>query len=324
MIRQPRYPIYVVSKGRHQWNRTARFLERDGTDFRLVVEPQEADAYAAKHGRDRLLVLPFSNLGLGSIPARNWIWEHAKAAGHERHWILDDNINSIYRRYRAERIRCDSGPAFAACEDFVERYENVPLAGLNYNMFSPRHNKMAPFYLNVHVYSCLLIQNDLPFRWRGRYNEDADLCLQVLSAGLCTILFNALLCDKEQTMVMKGGNTEALYAGDGRLKMAQALAAAWPGVVTVNRRFNRAQHYVRDSWKGFDTPLKLKEGIDLSAIPPVDEYGLRLVELQLVQSRALRKLLDLTGSELPVSRVDEGIGPGMDPTPKLGEGDPVL
>ena len=76
-------------------------LSEDNVPFRLVVEPQEREAYAAEFGADRLLILPFSNLGLGGIPARNWVWEHSKAAGHARHWILDDNIRQFVRRRAA-------------------------------------------------------------------------------------------------------------------------------------------------------------------------------------------------------------------------------
>ena len=50
-------------------------------DFKIVVEPQETQKYANKFGQDKILTLPFSNLGLGSIPARNWCWEDAKKNG---------------------------------------------------------------------------------------------------------------------------------------------------------------------------------------------------------------------------------------------------
>lgn len=40
----------------------------------------------------------------------------------------------------------------------------------------------------VHVYSCTLILNSIEQRWRLLYNDDTDLCLQVLAAGWCTIL----------------------------------------------------------------------------------------------------------------------------------------
>jgi len=285
----PRYPIYVPSKGRSEraLALTARFLRADGVPFKLVVEPQEREAYAAAWGEDSLLVLPFSNLGLGSTPARNWIWGHAVASGAERHWILDDNIRYIRRWWRGRRLMCDSGPALAACEDFADRYENLAMAGLNYQMFCIQ--SAPPFYLNVHVYSCILIMNSLPFRWRGRYNEDTDLCLQVLSSGWCTALINVFMANKLHTMTMRGGNTDQLYQGDGRLRMARSLERVWPYVVATKRRFKRPQHVIRGAWRGFDTPLRLKPGAVVDAAP--NEYGLRLEQVKDVRSAGLQKLL---------------------------------
>jgi hypothetical protein len=75
------------------------------------------------------------------------------------------------------------------------------------------------------------------------------------------------------------------------LKMAKALERLWPGVVETKRRFKRPQHVVKDSWKRFDTPLKLKPGIDLAAIPPND-YGLKLVAVKEVKSERLKRLLE--------------------------------
>lgn len=288
----PRYPVYVISKGRFENCLTAKFLERDGVDFRLVVEPQERDQYASRFGPQRILTLPFANLGRGSIPARNWVWEHSKSTGHERHWILDDNIYHISRRFKGIRIACNAETAFAATEDFVDRYENIAVAGMNYTMFMPDGTSHPPFRTNVHVYSCLLIWNDLPYRWRGRYNEDTDLCLQVLSGGWCTVLTNAFLIKKITTMVMKGGNSAELYKGDGRLKMARALERKWPGVVEVRRRFKRPQHVIKYAWRRFDTPLKLKPGINLNSLPPIDEYGLELTAVKPVKSESLKELLN--------------------------------
>src|SRR5437773_4716037 len=160
MATLPRYPVYVISKGRAERCLTARFLAKDGVPFHVVVEPQERDAYAATVSADRLLVLPFSNLGFGSIPARNWVWEHAKALGAERHWILDDNMRYVRRMDDdGRRIVCKSGPAFAVVENFVDRYENVAIGGLAYQMFALP--SQPPFFLNGHVYSCMLIRNDL-------------------------------------------------------------------------------------------------------------------------------------------------------------------
>jgi hypothetical protein len=289
-----RYPIYVISKGRSDRCLTARFLVRDETPFSLVVEPQEADLYAAQFGRDRLRVLPFSNLGLGSIPARNWVWEDAKAQGYERHWILDDNIYDIKRRYQGKRIPVNAGLALSVVEDFTERYENIAIAGLNYHMFVTSGRKLTPFAQNVHVYSCLLIRNDLSYRWRGRYNEDTDLCLQVLSGGWCTVLTNVFMIHKVSTMKMKGGNTAELYQGDGRLKMSRSLERLWPGVVETRRRFGRPQHHIKGTWAHFDTPLKPKS--DAPACDPA-KYRMRLEQVKPVKSESLREWFETMKEE---------------------------
>lgn len=81
MTNNPTYPIYVISKGRWESRFTARELEAMNTPYRIVIEPQEYEQYAAVIDPAKILVLPFSNLGLGSIPARNWVWDHAISGG---------------------------------------------------------------------------------------------------------------------------------------------------------------------------------------------------------------------------------------------------
>ena len=275
----PRYPVYIPSKGRADRCLTARFFVKDKVPFLLVVEPQEYDKYAAIFGEKRILVLPFSNLG-SVIPVRNWIKKHAMAAGYHRHWQFDDNIYRIRRLFRGKRLPCLAGIALHVVEDFTDRYENIAISGLNYTMFGFGAAMRNPFILNCRVYSCSLILNSISNEWRGRYNEDADYCLQVLSNGWCTILINAFLVDKVATMIMKGGNTDDLYSGDGRLKMARALQRVWPGVVETKRRFGRPQHVVRNSWRKFDTPLIRKPGLVIDEV--VDEYGMKLMQVKSV------------------------------------------
>ena len=142
------------------------------------------------------------------------------------------------------------------------------------------------------THNCLLVKNDLPNRWRGRYNEDTDLCLQVLSDGWCTVLFNAFLVLKMRTMTMKGGNSAELYQGDGRLKMARSLERAWPGVVETKRRFQRPQHVVKDAWKAFDTPLRRRPDVDFEALARTpNEYGMELEQVRATKSPEIRALV---------------------------------
>lgn len=288
---KPRWPIYIPSKGRAGQMFTARMFDRDGVPYRVVVEPSQVEAYRAY--RDRLLVLPEDGGGL--VYSRNWIKDHSREAGEERHWQFDDDIQYISHLYRGFRIRCDAGVALAACEDFVDRYENVALASLNSEFFIVSMHGVAaqrwpPFYLNGRCYTVFLILNSTANRFRYRYNEDTDMSLQILADGWCTVLFNAFLIKTMETMSAGGGQTP-IYVNDGRLRMSRQLERVWPGVVKTKRRFGRPQHQVAAHWKKFDTPLRLKPGVDLSKIQPND-YGLRLREVAPVRSANLRRLLE--------------------------------
>lgn len=271
----PNYPIYIPSKGRADSMLTSRSLTRMKVPHYIVIEPQDLEPYTQAlenfklQNYATLLVLPFSNLGLGSYPARNWLWDHSKENGFKRHWCVDDNITDFYRLHKNQRIRVESGVIFKAAEDFVDRYTNVPVAGFNYRFFVAPSQKYPPYYLNTKVYSCILIENDCPYRWRLKYNEDVDLCLQVLKAGLCTIQFNAFLSGKAATQTVGGGNTTELYGKQGNVKdptgtlqKSQMLVDAHPDVARVVWRYNRVHHFV--DYRPFKrNKLQLRDGLVL-------------------------------------------------------------
>jgi hypothetical protein len=271
----PKYPIYVISKNRWELRPTSNLLERLNIPYHIVIEPQEYNEYSKVIDQSKIYVLPFSNLGKGSIPARNWVWEHSISIGAERHWILDDNIYSFWRLNRNRHIQVHSGVFLRIMEDFTDRYKNVVISGPHNLTFVRKCDYIPPYYLNTRVYSCILIKNSLPFRWRGRYNEDTDLCIRALKNNFCTILFTALTMDKATTMVMKGGNTDELYKDDGRLKMAQSLQEQHPDIVQVTEKWGRYQHHV-DYSHFKKNKLILNPGV---VIPQgVNNYGMVLQE----------------------------------------------
>ena len=286
--RENRYPVYIVSKGRYTNMLTNRALNRLGVPFRVIVEEQEFDEYAKVVGAENLLILPkkykeeyelMDDFGLtkstGPGPARNFAWDHSLSEGHTWHWVLDDNIDDFHRLHRNTKCFFRTNVNFVATEDFIDRYENVAIAGFNYSCFCKQDSKANPYVLNTRIYSCLLIRNDIPFRWRGRYNEDTILCLDVLSSGWATIQLNAFLQDKVTTQRMSGGNSKDFYSVEGTLAKSKMLADAYPDVASVVWKFNRWHHQVDySSFK--NNPLKRKA----SFIPQnkVNEYGLKLID----------------------------------------------
>ncbi|MAH46752.1 hypothetical protein CMI37_13065 [Candidatus Pacearchaeota archaeon] len=269
----PRYPIFIPTKGRWESRQTIKALERIGVPYKAVIEAQEYDNYAAVISPENIVVLPHRDKGL--VVTRNWIWDYALELGAERFWTVDDNVKDFWRWNRNRKLRAHTGSIFRAIEDFIDRYENVPIAGMNYFMFIKQKYDDAPIRLNTRVYSNMLLQADTSFRNRGFYNDDTDLCLQVLKDGQCTVLFNAFLIEKSVTMTVKGGMTQH-YQGDGRLKMAQSLQRQHPDVVKITRKWGRWQHQVDyRPFKG--NRLKRKPGV---VIPEGNnEYGMKLVHV---------------------------------------------
>ena len=287
MNKMTKYPIYIISKGRYENPMTANYFLKHNVDFKIVVEPQEEKQYRKVLG-DKVLVLPFSNLGMGGTPARNWIWQHSKEQGSERHWIFDDNIRLFRRLYKGKRIECNPKLAIIATENFTDRYENLAISGFNYTTFCMNEMK-HPFYYNVHVYSALLIDNSIPYRWRLKYNEDLDLCFQVLDNGLCTVLFNAFLIDKTSTAAkMKGGNQTDLYKGnsfDKKLLKAKSLEEVWPQYVETKMRYGRPHHVVE--WKKyFKHPLIRKKDINWNDMKS-NEFGMKLIQRDKIKNKKL-------------------------------------
>lgn len=244
-----------------------------------MVEPSEYDEYATVIDPAKIIRAPenFSERGQGSIPVRNFIWGHSLREGHERHWLIDDNIVNFYRFNLNRRIPVGSGTIFRCAEDFTDRYANVAFSGFNNLAFVKDRETNRPYILNTRIYSITLINNVLPYRWRGRYNEDTDICLRALKDGWATIQFNAFLGDKATTMKMRGGNTDTIYnTGDQRREFAESLVRQHPDVARVVWKFGRWHHQV--DYRPFkNNKLIRKPGV---IVPPgINDYGMKLVRV---------------------------------------------
>lgn len=286
----PKFPLYIVSKGRADSRLTARALEAMNVPYYIIVEPNEVETYANVIRRENILPFDmsykekydtFDDLGLskstGPGPARNFAWDHAIKNGHAWHWVMDDNIRHFSRLNNNMRIKVHDGTIFRCMEDFVLRYKNIGMAGPNYDFFVPRKQRRPPFITNTRIYSCNLIRNDVPFRWRGRYNEDTDLSLRMIKKGWCTVQFNAFLQGKVQTQVLKGGNTDEFYAQEGTLAKSQMQIDMHPDVSKLVKKYNRWHHHV--NYKPFQKiPLIRKDNLEIKG--SVNDYGMKITKVE--------------------------------------------
>jgi hypothetical protein len=261
-------------------------LDKIGVSYYVIVEEQEYRYYAQYIKPEQLLILDKTfqdnyetcdDLGntksKGPGPARNFAWEHSIKNGYDFHWVMDDNIRNFYRLHNNMKIRILDGSFFKLQEDFILRYENVAMGGPNYYMFAPRKTKVKPFNVNTRIYSCNFIRNDLPYRWRGRYNEDTILSLDMLKGGWCTIQFYAFLQHKMQTQTVKGGNNTDFYSKEGTLPKSKMLVKVHPDVSELVWKFKRWHHKVDYSQFKYNK-LELKKDIDIH-----NNYNYRLINV---------------------------------------------
>ena len=288
---QPQFPIFIPTLSRWDSRLTIKALQRMGIErWYAIVEPQEVEQYASVIPRDHILPLDMTykeryecldNLGLtkspGPGPARNFAWDQSLAMGHPWHWVMDDNIFRFLRMNANLRYEVLSGAFFRVMEDFCLRYENVAMAGPNYEMFVPRKVKHPPLIFNTRIYSCNLIRNDVPFRWRGRYNEDTILSLDMLTSGWCTVQFNAYQQKKAMTQSVKGGNDKVFYSVEGTGPKSQMLVDEYPEHARLVHKFGRTHHHVDYTTFKANRLIRKK-----NAVIPTEpnEYGMALVPVK--------------------------------------------
>ena len=283
---KPRFPLYVISKNRWHRRPTSNYFEEIGVPYHIVVEESEYENYRKVIKNGKILILPQKYLDeydtfwergednkTGPGAARNFCWDHSMENGHEWHWVFDDNIESIQRNNNNMKTVCKTSTPLYVCEDFVLRYTNLVQAGMSYSIFCPQTERRPPIRLNTRIYSNQLIRNDIPYRWRGRYNEDTDLSLRILKDGYCTVEFNAFLIEKRATQTVGGGNTAEFYSKEGTLPKSQILVDMHPDVTKLVMKWGRWHHQV--NYKPFkQNKLIRKEGL---VIPKgVNNYGMVL------------------------------------------------
>ena len=275
----PKYPIYIVSKGRSWMHRThtSFWLSAMRVHHYICVEPSDFENYSncilnqSEYCHILQMDMEYKKLyntlsdrlgninSTGSGAARNFCADYSRKNGFHWCWILDDNVRGFYRIWRGRKIFSFTPEIFCSLERFVERYTNIGLAGLNYSMFLVNQDQRPPYVTNSKVYSFGLWNLDCPFvAQEGRYNEDVIQSLKILEQGWCTVQWNLYTGNKLRTQTCKGGNTEEIYGKEfgGTFSKTQMLVERFPQYAKLVWKFSRWHHVV--DYTSFTQKLKIK------------------------------------------------------------------
>lgn len=237
-----KYPIFIISYNRPDFNGTSRLLAKFEVPHYLVLHKEQIAEYKAKlttNQQKYTTILEFDDSyklkyetcdniphiikNAGSGAERNFAWDYSIKLGKDAHWLMDDNILNFYhiigickknntyiRRSVNKEIFWNK---FHKAEEFFDKYENLLMIELAQVDFCPNVKKYT-YSLNTRCFSCNLIYNNMPLRWRGRYNEDVILSYDIMTSGYCIASYcGGLLKQKQSTREAKGGN-HATKVGD--------------------------------------------------------------------------------------------------------------
>jgi hypothetical protein len=298
-FKKTQYPIYVISKGRYEHNNTAKFLIKSNIDFKLVIESDEYDLYKQNIDEKYLLkVQNYSKRNCGGIPVRNFCFRDSVKNGFKAHWVLDDNIYGYELIYKSKKLRCYNPCIFTMVEDYFNLHKNIGMIGYNYSMFCIACNNPHPIIKNCHLYSSMLINNDIFTDcktinkypkikngkkvkiiergiWRGKYNEDVDLNIRCIKNGWNVISTNTIVSGKATTKTQKGGNSDTIYKDDDySYHKTMSLVNQHPLYVECVKKYNRFHHKV--DWiklqKDYPNELKLKDEYKNKDLTNMNDY----------------------------------------------------
>jgi hypothetical protein len=249
-----KYPIYIPSRHRPECQ-TARLLEREGVDFRIVVEPHDFEIYE-EEWPGKVCILPEDNKGIAY--SRGWIKFSSGVKGEKFHWQLDDDVTGfLHRPLSGRSIKVPAAWALKQIEKIVDRYANIGIAGFNQNSWPPRTEIT---FRDLPVQG-VLINNAL----EANYCEDLplmsdfDFVLQVLKEGHCSVMRDTIRIITPGDHGKAGGLKEA-YAQNKLRDSARILQKRWPGLKVDYKEDGKVSVHKRTYMRRFDVqPYKVKK-----------------------------------------------------------------
>ena len=252
-----KYPIFIPSKGRANNCKTANLLLKYSiTNFKIIVEPQDYDAYAAVYSTDNLLQLPDNNRGLA------FARKNCRASTNaDFHWQMDDDVRKFKKRINGKNVECSPEEIFDEVEKYADEHTNIGILGLNHEMFAFGCSK--PLSVNKQCSSVCLFRTNVKAEWRPFIIEDTDYSMQILTEGYCTVLFSFLLYSVPPSGSEAGGLTDNQHTK--RQMYQQGLLDAWPGAFTIryNEKYKRTQVAPSRIWKTFAQQPILRDSVNL-------------------------------------------------------------
>lgn len=221
-------PIFIATKGRADTCTTAQKLLAEGTLFTLVVEPQDAAAYAKVFGVGvNMVVLLENNKGVSY--ARNHILGLARELCMTWFWMLDDDIKDMFTVESKKLVRKPFTEVMASAERVIEKLDNVAVGAMEYGQYAWAAKKESVLNSYCDVAVLINVKKTQHIQYREACKEDRDFVLQCLASGYDSARSSLTAFAVPKNGSNKGGLHDA-YASGLETHWSAKMVALWPGV----------------------------------------------------------------------------------------------
>lgn len=241
--------ICVPSKGRATLfaKKTLKVLEHTETPFRVFVEPQEIEVYAAVMPRLNLVSIGEANQGLGY--ALNFIREYALSRDIQMVWKMDDDVHNWYD---CPRVKPKKRQA-EALDDCVRNVARIKkrvgdsLAGISFgnkffHTYADGYSHVGKMFETTYMVdpTCWLT----PLATRG-YHEEFVASAHIITQGKLSLRYAALAWDADLSIA--SGGLQSFDRVKEQRKYFAVLAKAHPELMHLTE----AKEYAQKTGKVF-------------------------------------------------------------------------
>lgn len=244
------WPIYINSKGRPEC-KTAKLLPEGR--FKIVVEPQDYDAYVKQWGKKHVLVLDKNDQGIAYV--RDFTVKHNQKLGKGWFWLLDDDISNFFKEDNGKNVKS----TFLDAEKYVKKklkgQEKFAIASLEYSQYA--WSAKGRVTINSYCDVCVLIHAQkvkeigAEYDLRFKLKSDRDFALQVMSKGFNCVRFTKFSFGCPENGSNKGGLHETYSKKSPERISCIMLEEKW-GTDLVNVTVKKSGRVdAKINWKAF-------------------------------------------------------------------------
>lgn len=254
------FPILIPSKARSETCSSCYQLQQFNIPFLIFIYQEDYQDYLRFFSKDKLLVVPKNIRGL--TPKRQYILDYAKQNNYSWFWMMDDDIEKLYKRPIENITKQKSLPLeplnmkefIQSIEIFVNCIENI---NPNHTIFEIGFKERAfglqkhPISVNtdvgpIHLFNSKNIKKKYDLNMVAL--EDTDFSVQNIQSGKLNIKLNHFIFFAPKSGTNKGG-LEKIYFESGKSKGVKQFQTKYPDLIKID--VNNPEKY-RIKWSKFN------------------------------------------------------------------------